>query len=156
VVRIGLIPIARNFTLAVLLVPQPILIDGGQAAGQRASGRRFGSLFGLAPGGVFRAGCVAATAVRSYRTFSPLPSRSLGIRRFIFCGTFPRPDKVNSPGRVGVTHHRALWCSDFPPGFRRATARPFHTKIITLLANVSKADLDISFRAGFIITFVIT
>ena len=33
------------------------------------------SLFGLAPGGVCRAACVAARAVRSYRTVSPLPSR---------------------------------------------------------------------------------
>jgi len=31
------------------------------------------SLFGLAPGGVCRAAGVAASAVRSYRTFSPLP-----------------------------------------------------------------------------------
>jgi len=31
--------------------------------------------------------------------------------RFVFCGTFPCP----RPGPVGVTHHRVLWCSDFPP-----------------------------------------
>src|SRR5579871_4089125 len=31
------------------------------------------SLFGLAPGGVYHAGSVAGPAVRSYRTFSPLP-----------------------------------------------------------------------------------
>jgi len=30
--------------------------------------------------------CVAAAAVRSYRTFSPLPAAS--GRRYIFCGTF--------------------------------------------------------------------
>ena len=35
------------------------------------------SLFGLAPGGVCRAACVAAGAVRSYRTVSPLPRVSL-------------------------------------------------------------------------------
>jgi len=33
------------------------------------------SLFGLAPCGVYPACRIAATAVRSYRTFSPLPSR---------------------------------------------------------------------------------
>jgi len=33
------------------------------------------SLFGFAPGGVCRAACVAASAVRSYRTVSPLPRR---------------------------------------------------------------------------------
>jgi len=32
------------------------------------------SLFGLAPDGVCRAGAVTGTAVRSYRTVSPLPS----------------------------------------------------------------------------------
>src|SRR3546814_236712 len=43
-------------------------------------------LFGLAPGGVYRAVPVARDAVRSYRTLSPLP----GIAgRFAFCGTFP-------------------------------------------------------------------
>src|SRR6185312_10324985 len=45
------------------------------------------SLFGLAPGVVCHAVSVAGTAVRSYRTFSPLPRP--GTRRFVFCGTFP-------------------------------------------------------------------
>jgi len=35
-----------------------------------------GSLFGLAPSGVFPATPVAKRAVRSYRTISPLPSDS--------------------------------------------------------------------------------
>ena len=41
------------------------------------------SLFGLASGGVYHALTVANQAVRSYRTFSPLPPRW----RFVFCGT---------------------------------------------------------------------
>src|SRR5690349_19989661 len=46
-------------------------------------------LFGLAPGGVYRAVPIAGTAVGSYPTLSPLPvARTLG--RFAFCGTFPR------------------------------------------------------------------
>jgi len=44
------------------------------------------SLFGFAPGGVCHAGSVAGTAVRSYRTFSPLPCVA---GRFDLCGTFP-------------------------------------------------------------------
>ena len=49
---------------------------------------RMSSLFGLAPGGVYLARSVARSAVRSYRTLSPLPrTRS---RRFAFCGTIPR------------------------------------------------------------------
>jgi len=45
-------------------------------------------LFGLAPGGVCPAAGIAAGAVRSYRTFSPLPRPR--ARRCIFCGTFHR------------------------------------------------------------------
>ena len=44
-------------------------------------------LFDLAPCGVFRAATVTSDAVRSYRTFSPLPRDA---RRYIFCGTFRR------------------------------------------------------------------
>src|SRR5277367_4850736 len=48
------------------------------------------SLFGLAPGGVCRAAGVAAGAVRSYRTVSPLPRLLRNApRRSVLCGTFP-------------------------------------------------------------------
>jgi hypothetical protein len=47
-------------------------------------------LFGLAPGGVCRAAGVAANAVRSYRTVSPLPRQIHNApRRSVLCGTFP-------------------------------------------------------------------
>ena len=45
-------------------------------------------LFGLAPGGVCRAVRVAASAVRSYRTLSPLP-RSRKTRAVCFLWHFP-------------------------------------------------------------------
>ena len=48
--------------------------------------QRTSSLFGLAPCGVCPARNIAAAAVRSYRTFSPLPLSG----RYIFCGTFRR------------------------------------------------------------------
>ena len=48
---------------------------------------RMPSLFGFAPSGVYLAVDIAANAVRSYRTLSPLPHWK--IRRFAFCGTFP-------------------------------------------------------------------
>ena len=38
-------------------------------------GQHKGSLFGLAPGGVYHAVAVTSRAVRSYRTISPLPSQ---------------------------------------------------------------------------------
>ena len=47
-------------------------------------------LFGLAPSGVCPAIRVTTYAVRSYRTFSPLPKPINSFRRYIFCGTFPR------------------------------------------------------------------
>ena len=47
------------------------------------------SLFGFAPGVVCHAIPVAGDAVRSYRTFSPLPSPRRRRRRFVLCGTVP-------------------------------------------------------------------
>ena len=49
------------------------------------------ALLSLAPGGVCPASSVTRTAVRSYRTFSPLPRGPLArtTRRFVFCGTVP-------------------------------------------------------------------
>jgi len=64
------------------------------------------SLLGLAPDGVFPAGRLAAAAVRSYRTFSPLPGLAhTQAGRCVFCGTFPVPVAF-AAGTVGVTHHR--------------------------------------------------
>jgi hypothetical protein len=45
------------------------------------------SLFGLAPGGACHAAPVAGSAVRSYRTLSPLPRTDAGW--FAFCGAIP-------------------------------------------------------------------
>ena len=59
--------------------------------GLRRLSRHPSSLFGLAPGGVYRAATVASDAVRSYRTLSPLPRLRTNPKtwRFAFCGTFP-------------------------------------------------------------------
>ena len=71
-------------------------------------------LFGFAPGGACHAADVAARAVRSYRTLSPLPSRLLALRPAIkavcFLWRFPwgRPRRTLS-GAVSV------WSPDFPP-----------------------------------------
>ena len=53
------------------------------------SGPLLGFLFGLAPDGVFRAVPLTRNAVRSYRTFSPLPP-ACADGGLIFCGTFRR------------------------------------------------------------------
>ena len=41
-------------------------------------------------------------------------------RRYVFCGTFRRSGLNRLPD---VIRHTALWSSDFPPSFRRATVR---------------------------------
>ena len=52
---------------------------------ERRGPRLITPLFGLAPGGVYPAAGVTTGAVRSYRTFSPLPAPG---GRYVFCGTF--------------------------------------------------------------------
>jgi len=75
-------------------------------------------IFSLAGGGVYPAGAVTGTAVRSYRTISPLP----------FGCVFSVALSRGLP-RVAVSHHRALSCSDFPPrtGFMVRSNRPTHS-----------------------------
>jgi hypothetical protein len=73
------------------------------------------SLFGFAPGGVYHAVDVAASAVRSYRTVSPLPAA--GRRRFLFCGTFP---KVTLAGCYPAPYMRGARTFLF----KKAVARP--------------------------------
>ena len=69
-------------------------------------------LFGLAPRGVYPARRIAPSAVRSYRTFSPLPHSLAEARRYIFCGTFRKDPFERSP--PAVSRHVALWRPDFP------------------------------------------
>jgi len=63
------------------------------------------SLFGLAPGGVYPATDIAISAVRSYRTISPLPAETGGIFSVALSIDSRRPD---------VIWHLALWSPDFP------------------------------------------
>ena len=85
------------------------------------------SLFGLAPCGVYPAPAVTGRAVRSYRTFSPLPRRRLS-KLIRGC---PQPEGSGVTGAVfflwhwpsaslearlpDVIRHTTLWSSDFPP-----------------------------------------
>ena len=57
------------------------------------------SLFGFAPGGVYRAASVTKDAVRSYRTVSTLPARMRG-------GLFSVALSLGSP-QPGITRHRS-------------------------------------------------
>jgi hypothetical protein len=65
------------------------IVTGSKSRASRSS------LFGLAPDGVYRAAPVTRSAVRSYRTVSPLPAGRVCLHRpilhgrFVFCGTVP-------------------------------------------------------------------
>ena len=60
---------------------------GRHASAADRAGLRISSLFGLAPCGVYHASAVTVGAVRSYRTFSPLPPSLASRRRYLLCGT---------------------------------------------------------------------
>ena len=75
-------------------------------------------LFGLAPSGVYPAVAVTATAVRSYRTFSPLPSVSSDTANDRSGGIFSVALSVGSH-RPGVTWHPALGARTFLPANRQ-------------------------------------
>ena len=66
----------------------------------------FVPLFGLAPGGVYHATSVTRSAVRSYRTLSPLPELHSGGLLSVALAVDLRPP--------GVTWHLTLWSPDFP------------------------------------------
>src|SRR5205814_9654793 len=81
------------------------------------SGGETPSLFGLAPCGVCPARSITAAAVRSYRTFSPLPRapQSGPAKAVYFLWHFPSVGlHADFPD---VIRHTALWSSDFPPAF---------------------------------------
>ena len=95
----------------------------GHARAARRGTKPLAPLFGLAPGGVYPAADVAAGAVRSYRTISPLPTRRGGFRRCLFCGTFrrltpPRRYLAPCPAEPGLSSPRAAWA-----GGRRLSGR---------------------------------
>ena len=73
------------------------------------------SLFGLAPCGVCPARPITAAAVRSYRTFSPLP----GVAAGAVCFLWHFPSTGLEPGLPDVIRHTALRSSDFPPSLAR-------------------------------------
>ncbi len=80
-------------------------------------------LFGLAPGRVYPATAVASSAVRSYRTISPLPATA---RRRQTGGIFSAALSVGLRP-PGITWHPVLWSPDFPPSHLNggnATIRP--------------------------------
>jgi hypothetical protein len=101
----------------------------GRYAAPHDSLRQLPSLFGLAPCGVYPASGVTVEAVRSYRTFSPLPLRgaalwtsplssALSLERGsteAVCFLWHWPSTGFEARIPDVIRHTALWSSDFPP-----------------------------------------
>jgi hypothetical protein len=96
-------------------------------------------LLGLAPGRVFLAAAVAAGAVRSYRTISPLPpARVAGTgRRCPFCGTFPG---VAPAGGYPVPHLRGARTFLSPLDAESGHPAVWHRKIWLLAVSLSKGE----------------
>ena len=100
---------------AVIPLGSALLPSSSNLPGSRTERAAPPPLFGLAPHGVCPAVEIAPAAVRSYRTFSPLPATDLAPnhRRYIFCGTFREIRFERTP--PAVSRHAALWRPDFPP-----------------------------------------
>ena len=159
-------PVSRILSCAVIplgaALPRTLISDlpggfGNCSSRLAASGRCVAppgsfavlpSLFGLAPCGVYPAPAFTDRAVRSYRTFSPLPrrwscrnderTRQAGPTRVLrFQGGPPKrgvaeavcflwhwPSMSLEAHVPDVIRHTALRSSDFPPPANRACARP--------------------------------
>jgi hypothetical protein len=80
-------------------------------------------LFGLAPCGVCPAVAITGGAVRSYRTFSPLPRSANRMRRYVLCCTFRKRPLTAAPRTLSGTPLygvRTFLCALAPT----ATVRP--------------------------------
>ena len=117
------IPLGRRLPAASSNLPERQDLD-------RSRSLRFAPfLFGLAPGGVCRAAGVAASAVRSYRTVSPLPRQLRNApRRSVLCGTFP---ELAPAGRypAPIVHGARTFPPRQPFGFAGAAVRPTDREI---------------------------
>src|SRR6266849_2389013 len=105
----GCKPVSVPLRAAVIHLGRPLLAGSSDLPESKTERTAPPLLFGLAPRGVCPASRIAPAAVRSYRTFSPLPRE----RRYIFCGTFRKTRFKRIP--PAVSRHAALWRPDFPP-----------------------------------------
>jgi hypothetical protein len=99
---------------------------------------RHACLCGLAPNGVCLAVRVTAGAVGSYSAISPLPSG----RREASDGGFFSVALSSALPPPGVTRHRALWSSDFPPATpkrERTSARAASTGQFATAGDLAQA-----------------
>ncbi len=115
----GIAPAGRSFLWAThycgaqATYPEVVTRRAGTFSQAKFSPHPGPSLFGLAPCGVCPARCITAAAVRSYRTFSPLPGHPKMHQAV--CFLWHLPSTGLEPGFPDVIRHTALRSSDFPP-----------------------------------------
>ena len=111
-----------------------IKIDGGDA-GDAARAAPWAPYLVLHPVGFSMPGLSPSPRCALTAPFHPCLIRlnERGHRRSGFCGTFPHPAEA---GWVAVSHHRTLWCSDFPPGIS-AERSPDHSGHIIPFAETA-------------------
>ena len=114
----GCKPVSVPSRAAVIHLGRALLPDSSDLPGSKAERTAPPPLFGLAPRGVCLTDRIAPVAVRSYRTFSPLPRK----RRYIFCCTFREKRFKRVP--PAVSRHAVLRRPDFPLLVLGATTRP--------------------------------
>jgi hypothetical protein len=99
------------------------------------SGRRIPSLFGLAPCGVYPATTFTGGAVRSYRTFSPLPQAMKPVAVF---SLWHWPSLSLNAQIPDVIRHTALRSSDFPlPKHASASAATARRTCNSMLVHIA-------------------
>jgi len=88
-------PVSVPLRAVVIHLDRPLLAGSSDLPGSFAERAAPPPLFGLAPRGVYPASGIAPTAVRSYRTISPLPDLFGPAVYFLWHFPYPFPD----PGR---------------------------------------------------------
>ena len=131
--------------VAVIHLGQTLLPGSSDLPGSKTERTAPPPLFGLAPRGVCLAGRIAPSAVRSYRTISPLPRE----RRYIFCCTFREKRFERIP--PAVSRHAVLWRPDFPLLVSGATTRP--ASRLSLSHNRSTQNLLLLFTIGSMLDY---
>jgi hypothetical protein len=118
VIYLGRLSPAGSYTPEAYKAAYPLLIPGPGV-----------SIFGLAGGGACPAGAVTVAAVRSCRTFSPLPRLHCKRPQAVyFLWRYPALARFAPYEVAAVNCRRALSCSDFPPAREtRASDRPTHS-----------------------------
>ena len=135
-------PVSVPLRAAAIPLDRPLLAGSSDLPESRTERAAPPLLFGLAPRGVYPASRISPAAVRSYRTFSPLPGANPG--RYVFCGTFRETRFERIP--PAINRHAALWRPDFPPpknALRRsqgAAARPAASYPIISSDGFGRAD----------------